>query len=87
MRSEKLSGSCLFIALQSTFFRLLRLGIRLAVGDVELVKPAYELHILAILIGHAVANVANETLGREQVIGQEKFRIVRNMFKQERHGL
>ena len=84
---EELRGSCLLIALQSTFLRFLGLSIRLAVGDIELIEPAHHLHILTILVRHAATNVRHEALLRQQVVGQKQFRIVADMLKEERHRL
>jgi hydrogenase-4 membrane subunit HyfE len=62
MGCEQLRGCCLFIALQSTLLALFGFRIGFSIRDIELIKPSEQLHVLAVLIRHAIANVRYETL-------------------------
>ena len=85
MRRKELSGSSLFIALQSTSLRFFLLCIILSVGNIELIQPSHNFYILAVIIGHTIANVCNETLVGKQVVRQKHFCIVTDVLEKERH--
>ena len=73
---EKLGGSSLLVTFQSTLLTFLGFGIRLALGDIKLVKPAHNLYVLAIFVGHPLADIRHETLLRKQVGREQQFGII-----------
>ena len=55
-------------------------------GDVELVEPADDLDVLAGVLGHHLAQFAEDGGLGQQILGHQQFSVVVDFLEEERHG-